>query len=184
MTKENLFSLLMIQIFFKAETELLAYKNANEILKKVDLYMKANKLHINMDKCCFMHFNPDTKENFDYDGCHLKIGDEIIEKVTNTKFLGIFIDENLSWDVHINYLVKKLACTTGILNRVKENIPTELHKNLYHTLFESHLTYGITSWGGVCDNKLKHSLTLRRSASEFFSETKMHILINLKLVAE
>ena len=142
-------------IFVKAETALLAYKNANEILKKVDLYMKANKLHINMDKCCFMHFNPDTKENFDYAGCHLKIGDEIIEKVTNTKFLGIFIDENLSWDVHINYLVKKLACTTGILNRVKENIPTELHKNLYHTLFESHLTYGITSWGGVCDNKLE-----------------------------
>lgn len=117
--------------------------------------MKANKLHINMDKCCFMHFNPETTEKFDYAGLQLKIGDEVIEKVTNTKFLGIFIDENLSWDVHINFLVKKLACTIGILCQIKENIPTELHKNLYHTLFESHLTYCITSWGGVCDSKLK-----------------------------
>ena len=34
------------------------------------------------------------------------------------------------------------------------NIPDDLHKSLYHTLFESHLTYGITVWGGVTNNKL------------------------------
>ena len=63
--------------------------------------MKANKLHINMDKCCFMHFNPETKDKLDYTGRQLKIGYKVIEKVANTKFPGIFIDVNLSWDVHI-----------------------------------------------------------------------------------
>ena len=48
---------------------------------------------------------------------------------------------------HINKLSKKLSSATGILNRIKDNIPSELHKNLYHTLFESHLAYGIiTAW--------------------------------------
>ena len=50
--------------------------------------------------------------------------------------------------------IKKFSCCTGILNVIKDNIPDDLHKSLYHTLFESHLTYGITVWGGVTNNKL------------------------------
>ena len=57
---------------------------------------------------------------------------------------------------HINKLSKKLSCAIGILNRNKDNIPSELHKNLYTTLFESHpVAYGITAWGGVSDKKLQ-----------------------------
>ena len=41
-----------------------------------------------------------------------------------------------------------------MLNRIKENIPSHLHKDLYHTLFESHLSYGITVWGGISHNRL------------------------------
>ena len=37
----------------------------------------------------------------------------------------------------------------GVLNRIKDNIPSHLHKGLYHTLFESYLSYGISVWGGV-----------------------------------
>ena len=44
--------------------------------------------------------------------------------------------------------------SAGILNRIKDNVPQSLHKDLYHTLFESHLTYGITVWGGVSNTKL------------------------------
>ena len=63
--------------------------------------MKANKIHINMDKRCFMHFNPETTDKLDYTGCQLKIGDDVIEILTNIKYIGIFIDANLSWDVQI-----------------------------------------------------------------------------------
>ena len=55
---------------------------------------------------------------------------------------------------YINYLNKKLACSAGMLNHIKDNIPTHLHKTLYHTLFESHLAYGISVWGGISHNKL------------------------------
>ena len=37
---------------------------------------------------------------------------------------------------------------------MKDNIPDDLHKSLYHTLFESHLTFAITVWGGIINNKL------------------------------
>ena len=64
------------------------------------------------------------------------------------------IDNKLSWAPHLEYLNKKLKCNIGLLSRIKNNIPTSLHKSIYHTLFESHLTYGITVWGGVSQNKL------------------------------
>ena len=100
-----------------------------------------------MEKCCFIHFKPGNtnKENTVTAEFDVKIGDEIIKQVSETKFLGITIDNKLSWDTHINKLSKKLSCATGILNRIKYKIPSELYKNLYHNLFESHLAYGITA---------------------------------------
>ena len=44
----------------------------------------------------------------------------IIKQVSETKFLGITIDNKLSWDTHINKLSKKLSCATGILNRISK----------------------------------------------------------------
>ena len=126
--------------------------------------MYVSKLHINMEKCCFIHFKPINMENAVTVEFDVKIGDEIIKQVSETKFLGITIDNNLLWDTHINKLSKKMSCATCILNRIKDNIPSELHKNLYHTLFESHLSYGITAWGGVSDKKLQSLFKVQKSS--------------------
>ena len=56
-----------------------------------------------------------------------------------------------SWN---SALTKKLSCCTGSLNQIIESIPENLHKDLYHTLFESSLTYGISVWGGSTNAKL------------------------------
>ena len=70
-----------------------------------------------------------------------------IEEVTETKFLGVIIDNKLSWESHIKSLKKKLASCSGSISRISDSLPEELHIDLYHTLFESYLTYGITVWG-------------------------------------
>ena len=62
----------------------------------------------------------------------------------------------------MKYLNSKLKCGIGKLNRIKHVIPNELYKNLYLTLFESHLSYGITAWGGVSKNLLKSLLTTQK----------------------
>ena len=120
--------------------------------------MLANKLHINASKCCYIEFSgskspkaTDIEEN-----CHqLFINGQKLDRVQETKFLGITIDENLNWNAHRIKLAKKLATCSGMLNRIKDDIPTLLHKDLYHTLFESHLTYGITVWGGASLSKIE-----------------------------
>ena len=57
--------------------------------------------------------------------------------------LGVTIDNRLSWIPHINYLHEKLKSATGMLERMRDNIPEEHYKPLYNALFESHMTYSI-----------------------------------------
>ena len=137
------------------------YRKANTVLDQVHHYMMANKLHINTRKSCYIEFSKrlsrenTMSENAPTMDQKLFIDDFPLERVESTKFLGVTIDKNLNWDEHRARLSKKLATCSGILNRIKDNIPQELHKDLYHTLFESHLTYGITVWGGVSEAKLE-----------------------------
>ena len=97
-----------------------------------------------------MHFTSNRKEvTADDDMLNLVLGQNVINCVKEIEFLGVMIiDNKLSWDAHLKYLNSKLQCEIGKLNRMKHVIPNELYKNLYLTLFESHLSYGITAWGG------------------------------------
>ena len=59
-------------IFVEGKTAAIAYEKGNQLLKSLYRYMISNKLHINMSKCCFIHFKPNTTkkiydegENFD-----------------------------------------------------------------------------------------------------------------------
>ena len=76
--------------------------------------MYANKLHINMKKTCFMHFRPkgpSFKPNLNQlDLPPVKIHDYEIKEVTETKFLGVTIDNELSWVPHLASLAKKIGC--------------------------------------------------------------------------
>ena len=148
-------------IFVEAKNRMLAYANPNKILKAVHLYMLVNKLHINMSKCCFIDFKPDKNVIPDSNLC-LKINNVVIKQVNEARFLGVTLDENLNWKSHIHKLSKKLSCSAGILNLIKDSIPEDLYKSLYFTLFESHLSYGITVWGGVSNNKLEPLFKLQK----------------------
>ena len=136
-------------IFVRGQTALLAFKTANEILRKVNDYMYVNKLHINMEKCCFIHFKPGNtnKENTVTAEFDVKIGDEIIKQVSETKFLGITIDNKLSWDTHINKLSKKFHVLLVFLTELKiiyhqNYIKIYIILSLNHTLLMA-LLYGV-----------------------------------------
>jgi len=151
-------------IFVVSNTKSKAYEKANIVLKIVNNYMLCNKLHINLKKCCYMYFCPSRNKNntdiiadnsIDDDDESLLLNNYKIKQVNEAKFLGVTIDDRLNWGPHIKNLVTKLRSCTGQIYRFKDNIPHKLHKDIYHTLFESHLTFGISVWGGLSRNRLE-----------------------------
>jgi hypothetical protein len=150
-------------IFVAADSEADAYKMANEVMKSVHLYLLSNQLHINTSKCVYMYFRPNLN-NQERLTCarskpynrefNLYVNGKKLKKVDKTRFLGVIIDDKLSWDHHIEYLEKKMLSTIVLVKRIRKIVPESHYKSIYHSLFESHLAYGISCWGGAYASKL------------------------------
>ena len=160
-----------------------ALAKANKVLKSVSEYMMVNQLHINLTKSYYINFtkNMKTYENLrqpsDYP--QLKLNDTVIKEVDKIKFLGILLDKKLSFEPHVNYLCKKLCCCIGSLKSMHNFIPEKLKINLYHTLFESHLSYGISVWGGIGIAKINKLFTVEKDVYVCFLEIIIVLRINL-----
>ena len=79
-------------------------------------WFNANKLSLNINKTHFLIFlSKNIKINVN-DMMSLKLGDQTIHRLRSAKFLGIFIDDGLQWDVLINYIAKKIASESYAIN--------------------------------------------------------------------
>ena len=67
---------------------------------------------------------------------------------------------------------------------MKHDIPSELYKNVYLTLFESHLSYGITAWGGISKNLLQTLFITQKKCIRVMFGDKDAYMANLKPVQE
>ena len=141
--------------FVIAESIKEVYEMGNKVLDAIYWYMYANKLHINHDKVFYMHFKPKgNKAVFELESNNYELylpskPNKPLEQVKETKFLGVIIDNKLSWLPHISYLENKLKVALGIVKRIRQHIPYNNNKSIYNSLFESHLIYCISVLGGI-----------------------------------
>ena len=66
---------------------------------------------------------------------------------TQTKYLGIILDEHLTWSQHIKQLKSKLSRANGLLAKVRYYTSENLLRTIYYALFKSHMRYGCQIWG-------------------------------------
>ena len=167
-------------VFVAANSRQEAYNIANDLLLSISRYMKCNLLHINTKKSCYMYFSPNKRENEgllnnELDSFNLDIDGSIIKRRKTTKFLGVLIDDRLSWKPHIEALNKKLKSACGRIYRIKNCLPSKLHKQIYHTLFESHLAFAISVWGGVSLNVIEPVfITQKKCIRMMFGDTNAY----------
>ena len=84
------------------------------------------------------------------DSCNkILFGTINIKEVTEAKFFGVIFDPGLDWTIHVSQLIKKLKVASATIKRISHCIPASSYKNIYHTLFESHMAYCTSVWGGV-----------------------------------
>ena len=77
----------------------------------------------------------------------LTINDNPIEQVTEFNFLGITIDQNVTWSAHITKTSIKIARVIGILHKLKHSFPLKIFRLIYNSLIHPHLIYGLYLWG-------------------------------------
>ena len=116
---------------------------------KLNTRFKSNKLSLHLKKTNYMLLGTSNKTNQCKDKFKLSVDDTEVKEVSTFKFLGITVDQNLTWKNHVDDLAKKCSRSIGILHKVKQFLPESTLLSLYYTLFLSHINYGITAWSSA-----------------------------------
>ena len=95
----------------------------------------ADVLLINLKKINYILFSHENKSNFPA----VIINNMNIEKVKTAKFLGVILDEKLSWTIRTNALKSKMSRYVEIMHCIKPFIPLKVRIQIYHNFVQSHL---------------------------------------------
>ena len=108
-------------------------------------WLAVNKLSLNLKKTKYMLFHHHNKKL--PNNIPLEINLTEIERVTNFIFLGVIINEHLTWKPHIDKICRKISKYIGIFNKLKHYLPQHILRILYCSIVQSHLSYAILTWG-------------------------------------
>ena len=126
-------------IYFEASGLFTLQKVVNRELKYVKKLLDSNKLALNIDKTNFVIFHSHAKKLTE--PIALKFGCKKITQVDHAKFLGILLDEILSWKPHLVKLSRKLAWSVGVFHKLWQYVPLDTLRSVYDALFHPFLTY-------------------------------------------
>ena len=146
---------------------------ANNELSLIADWFKANRLSLNLLKTNFVLFRSSRKHLpvLDYS---LSIEHSEISQVKSAKFLGVHVDEHLTWNVHIHNIEKKIAKNVGILTKISYLLPSLILQKLYYALIHPYLTYCNISWASNYSTRLDRLMKLQKRAIRVITKSKYY----------
>ena len=110
-----------------------------------------NKLSLNYAKTQYMMV---SKRNNNVNNFRIHVNDIEIERVKKYKYLGVWLDDELSWKNHIQSLSSTLSKIAGVIYKIRNDVNFYCLKT-YYNLIQSKLIYGILAWGTTNNQNLK-----------------------------
>ncbi len=120
----------------------------NHEMEKITDWLKDNMLTINVSKTNYMIMTAQGKRIDDQE-CNITVGGSILNRVSQTTFLGFVLDDKLTWKNHINHIYTKISKVIGILYKSKRLLCSKSLLTLYDGLIKPYFSYGITVWGNT-----------------------------------
>ena len=150
-------------------------------LDKLFTWFSDNQLSLNIGKTCYSIFtNKQIPNN------HLSINGTTLNRVQSVRFLGIYLDEKLTFETHVNHVCNSIMKLTGALNYISRFIHKDNALQIYYAYIYPHITYGIEVFVSCPEyvwKRLQSTLTkllkillkkgFRESASAIFRDTNL-----------
>ena len=119
-------------------------KRINKDLSNLSNWLKTNKLSLNIKKTKLVLFRP-KKLKLDH-SFKFKIDGKRLILIHSVKYLGVLLDEHMSWNEQIEQIKLKLNRSIGILNKLRSHENLNTLRIAYYLLFQSHIQYGVQLW--------------------------------------
>lgn len=141
-----------ISVFYPYKHEISLKAHMEYDAAMITEYARINKLCLNAEKTKLLRFRPYNvnSQNFNI----FVDGKEIYESFS-TKYLGIYLQSNLSWDMHIQNLKSKVVSATGLIYKFKNKFNIKTKLIIYQSLIQSHLNYLAIIYGYNKSSELK-----------------------------
>ena len=111
----------------------------NKDLKELSFWLNASKMALNVAKPEVMLFK--TKHEPCNTDLRLKLYRKRLYKTKYLRYLGIKIDENLNWKIHIHDLASKLNRANAVLAKLRHFVNSEILRSTYFATFHCYLNY-------------------------------------------
>ena len=139
------------------------FQTVNKELININSWFQANKLSLNATKTKYILFHKSRKK-IPLNLPSLKINDIEITREQSIKFLGVLIDENLTWRNHIDLLENKIAKNIGVLFKASKLLNINCLKNIYFALIHSYINYANIVWASSYQTGLKNIFLKQKQA--------------------
>ena len=124
--------------------------------------MLMNSLTIISTKTISLILSPCSHKSFPNYNCSLNNVE--IQLSHTAKYLGIIVDDRLSFKTYNDFLVTKISRSVGIMIKLRSYLPTETLTTLYYALVHSHILYGLPIWAATYDTYLNKLRKLQNKA--------------------
>ena len=150
-----------IPFLFADDTNLIGFNKKGSVefmqadTQRMYKWLCANKLSLNIGKSSTLTFNATSIQD-------LKCGNVPIAHATSCKYLGVRLDENLSFDEHITTVVTKLSKHAGIISKIRHYLPRKTVLLYYKQYVQPVIQYGLLIYGCTSESRLKPILVQQK----------------------
>ena len=142
-------------------------QNCNSELIKIHNWTLANRLTINIDKTEVILF---SNKSFDKEANVLTLNGGDLQYSDCCKFLGIKIDDSLTFSKHIDCISGKLSRGAGILHKIKDTLPIDARICYYYGFLYPYISYCAPIWASTYDIHLKPLITQQKRAIRIIAD--------------
>ncbi len=129
-------------------------------IDKIAEWLNVNKLSLNTTKTKIILFRSPNKKPSQT--IKININGKYIEQVKCTTFLGIIIDECLTWKDHIAKVAKKIIRAAGIIAKIRHFVNRNTLKLIYYALVYPYLIYGNLTWGNTYKSRIQKIMNIQK----------------------
>ena len=137
-------------------------RKVNRDLALLVHWLRANKISLNTSKTELILFR--STRNIVTKNLNFRLSGQKIHPQPKVTYLGIILDEHLSWDPHVHDLTTKLSRTVGFLSKLRHLVDFKTLLSIYYALFDSHVSYCLQTIGYITQASLEKIEVLQNKA--------------------
>ena len=128
-------------------------------------WAKHHKMQIHYDKTSCMTLGSRHRTQNEASKLDITIDGNELKQVDKQKLLGVYIDENLLWTAHIDYLCSTISTKISLLKQLSRYVPVKVQKLFYQGYILPLIDYGSNTWGSTSKLNIERLSKLQKRAA-------------------